>query len=247
MVKARVGFAVLIALGYEFVYQRLKSKLRPANEVVMSYPPTPDNHPQQYTLAPEQLSFFHENGFVVVRNALDHEQVAFLKAASETLGGSVPGPYSRFMNNPWQLQPGFLDFLTWGPSGAIASALMGSDTVRLVLDYSITMDVGAPGAPWHADMMHITDESPEVSLWYSLTNVTLQDGGGIRVSKNSHRLRESTTSKSKCFWRVDKTKEIALTLSEEERKACEEVHRRNAIDFELQAGDLVCLPYPHDV
>jgi hypothetical protein len=85
-------------------------------------------------------------------------------------------------------------------------------------------------------MMHITDESPEVSLWYTLTDVTLQDGGGITVSKNSHLLFKDSVTK--CFWRVDKTKDMA-SLSKEEQHACEEEHVRNSVDFELKAGDLV--------
>ncbi|GMH58954.1 hypothetical protein TrLO_g798 [Triparma laevis f. longispina] len=90
------------------------------------------------------------------------------------------------MNNPWRLQPGLLDFLSFSPSGSIASKLMRGDSVRLVLDYMITMrEDGAKGSPFHSDMMHISDDSPEVSFWYSLSKVTVERGGGIAVIPNN--------------------------------------------------------------
>jgi hypothetical protein len=143
-----VVFVALAAVAFEVLHQGIRSKMRPGNDSHVYYPPTADGLPQHFILSDIQKSFFQDNGYVVVRGALDSWQVEILKNASDSLDGSVPGPYSWFMNNPSQIQRGFLDFLTWGPSAKIASALMRSDTVRLVLDYSIYMDIGASGAPW---------------------------------------------------------------------------------------------------
>lgn len=52
------------------------------------------------------------------------------------------------MNNPWRVQRGLLDFLSYGPTASIASQLLKSRTVRLVLDYMITMEPdGSAGSP----------------------------------------------------------------------------------------------------
>ena len=99
---------------------------------------------------------FRDHGYVIIRNALDPHTVDFLRNVSTSFGTSVPGPYSSFMNNPWRMQEGLLDFLSYGPTGSLAAKLMKVDSVRLVLDYMITMlDDGAKGSPFHADMMHI--------------------------------------------------------------------------------------------
>ncbi|GMH99970.1 hypothetical protein TrVE_jg4700 [Triparma verrucosa] len=184
---------------------------------------------------------FRDHGYVIIRNALDPHTVDFLRNVSTSFGTSVPGPYSSFMNNPWRMQEGLLDFLSYGPTGSLAAKLMKVDSVRLVLDYMITMlDDGAKGSPFHADMMHISDESPEVSFWYSLSKVTVEGGGGIAVIPSSHKWRTSSSPSDRlCHWRVDKSTEIYNTLTPSEISYCSDRFDSEKVTLSLERGDAV--------
>ena len=148
-------FALLFAFLFERVYQKFRQRLRPPPLFSPKFSPS-TSYDVQSMLDSTSKAHFRDHGYVIIRNALDPHTVDFLRNVSTSFGTSVPGPYSSFMNNPWRMQEGLLDFLSYGPTGSLAAKLMGVDSVRLVLDYMITMsDDGAKGSPFHADMMHI--------------------------------------------------------------------------------------------
>jgi hypothetical protein len=98
---------------------------------------------------------------------------------------------------------------------------------------------GALGSPWHSDMMHITDESPEVSLWYSLTKTTVKGGGGIAVAVGSHKWYDPEHPNNKCFWRVDKTTHIYNTLTQDDIDACNVLLESLRYNIETEPGDVI--------
>ncbi len=234
-----VMIALILAFFYERVYQRFRIQLRAPPTYQPEYNSTGMN--QFLQLNKEQLEFYDTNGYVIIKNGVNKEGVDFLRDVAESFTFSVPGPYSGFINNPWRMQPGLLDFLHYSPAAGIVAQLLRAPSVRLVLDYLITMKPdGAKGSPFHADMMHITDDSPEISLWISLSEISVEGGGGVAVLPGSHKWRNSEDENlRKCFWRVDKTTEVMTTLSAEEIATCKAHFEEIKISVALGRGDII--------
>lgn len=257
---------IFVVLGFftEVIFQGFKKKIRPPPLWVNQYVPSSfsegwndtrsssssssyfDGLPpaQEFKLSATDISFFRDNGYVVVRGAVSPDQVSLLKSASGSFGNAtVPGPYSKFLNNPWRVQRGLLDFVSFGPVGHIASQLLSSSSVRLILDYLIQMDNdGAKGSPWHADMLHVTDDTPAVQFWIAMTNISSKSGGGITVAPGSHLWKGSDTSETDanpCFWRVDRTAEAYARLGPEAIKECEAKLDSMSVPLDINAGDAV--------
>jgi ectoine hydroxylase-related dioxygenase (phytanoyl-CoA dioxygenase family) len=161
---------------------------------------------EQYKLTPEQVAFYHENGYVSGIRFLSDEQVA---ALNDELKGLIdpahPGNHlfheynSNESGNPdtilfhalgaWRVTNAFHDVL-WNPAFVMAaSQLLGDNGVRFWHDqlfYKPALHGGV--VAWHQDYSYWTRTIPmqHLTCWMGLDDTTIENGCLYYVPK-SHR------------------------------------------------------------
>ncbi|MCD9189226.1 MAG: phytanoyl-CoA dioxygenase family protein [Pyrinomonadaceae bacterium] len=154
-------------------------------------------------LLPEQIVFFRENGFLILRGLLEPEDVNNMKeAVLRIIDGFDDGIRSRSnvqrlknrvtvqIQQLYQANPLIAEFIKHPKLGEIASVLM-NDTpeVRLWHDQVIykPAKTGGPVA-WHQDYFYWqhTDAPDMVTAWCALSEVT-EENGCMYVVPGSHR------------------------------------------------------------
>ena len=144
----------------------------------------------------EQVSFFHENGFLTGIKMLDEKQIEFLRTElSEIADVNHPAHklyyefHSNESNDPstilfhalgaWRIGQGFHDVL-WNPRFLIAaSQLLGNVPVRFWHDQLFWKPAKKGGVvAWHQDYSYWTRTKPVAHLtcWCALDDATKQNG-----------------------------------------------------------------------
>ena len=140
---------------------------------------------------------FQADGAVLVRGLLDEAWISSLRDAMADILQRAYDPAERMGVQPgrtvqsdgmWRDQEAFRRFLFESPLGAVAGAVMRSETVRLYEDLMLYREAGADGsASWHRDATYWPLRGEQLSsIWLSLEPVT-HDTGAFRVAAGSHR------------------------------------------------------------
>jgi ectoine hydroxylase-related dioxygenase (phytanoyl-CoA dioxygenase family) len=198
----------------------------------------------RYRLTPEQVEFFHENGYCAGIPMLDSEQVARLRAELADLtdpaypGNSLFHEYhSNESRNPdtvlfhalgaWRIKPAFHDVL-WNPAFVMPASQLLDGPVRFWHDQLFCKPAHHGGVvAWHQDYSYWTRTQPmqHLTCWIALDDST-RDNGCVQYIPGSHRWPLLPITGL-----AGNMDEIQTVLSEEQRR------QFRPVAIELKAGE----------
>ena len=149
----------------------------------------------QYRLSPEQVAFFHTNGYLPKIRILTSEQVEFLRSElAELMQPEHPGRelwyeyHSNESGDPnnvlfhalgaWRLRPGLHDIL-WSPAFVMAASQLLGGSVRFWHDQLFCKPARHGGVvAWHQDYSYWTRTKPmnHLTCWIGLDKSTVDNG-----------------------------------------------------------------------
>ncbi len=169
----------------------------------MSTPPAPFaqelNDP--FPLTQQQISCFHENGYLKLKHVLSpellegyrrviHERVADL--SRDALPIDQRDTYGKaFLQimNLWAESPEVKEFVFGKRLARIAAELVGATGVRIYHDQALYKEAGGGITPWHADQYYWPVNSDRtITAWVPL-QATPREMGPLIFSEKSHRLQ----------------------------------------------------------
>lgn len=151
---------------------------------------------EKYRLSDEQISFFHENGYLSNVRLLDENQTDRLLEELDAIKDPTHPGHSLFYEfhsneskNPdavlfhslghWRITAGFHDVL-WNPAFVVAaSQLLGNHAVRFWHDQLFCKPAHhGGGVAWHQDYSYWTRTVPlqHLTCWVGLDDVTRENG-----------------------------------------------------------------------
>jgi ectoine hydroxylase-related dioxygenase (phytanoyl-CoA dioxygenase family) len=161
---------------------------------------------EKYKLSPEQVAFFHENGYLAnVKLIEDHQIEQLRRELDEIKEPAHPKNYlfhefhtneSKDVNSVlfhslghWRIAPAFHDVL-WNPAFVVAaSQLLGNQAVRFWHDQLFYKPAQHGGVvAWHQDYSYWTRTKPmqHLTCWVGLDDATKENGCLYYIPK-SHR------------------------------------------------------------
>lgn len=158
-----------------------------------------------YRLTDQQVSFFHEHGYLQGVRILDDKQVEVLRAELEDFfaaGHAGEELWYEYHSNEsadpdqvlfhalgsWRLRPGFHDLL-WNPRFTMAASQLLDGAVRFWHDQLFCKPAKHGGVvAWHQDYSYWTRTAPMAHLtcWIGLDDSTV-DNGSVHYIPGSHR------------------------------------------------------------
>jgi ectoine hydroxylase-related dioxygenase (phytanoyl-CoA dioxygenase family) len=159
----------------------------------------------RYRLSPEQVRFFHDNGYVAGIRILDDAQVDTLQAELRDLFDPrhpANGLFHEFHTNEspdpsrilfhalgaWRIRPGFHDLL-WHPAVTVSASQLLDGPVRFWHDQLFCKPAHHGGVvAWHQDYSYWTRTEPmqHLTCWIALDDAT-RANGCLHYLPGSHR------------------------------------------------------------
>ncbi|MCW8132634.1 MAG: phytanoyl-CoA dioxygenase family protein [Planctomycetota bacterium] len=162
-------------------------------------------------LTPEQKRQFYDEGYLIVRNALDSDTVARLVEAGDRLCASdrlenrqrnADGLFDGF-RNVVALDRAFEPLLTWHATVPLIAQLFGP-RIHLATSHLIYKHPDPPGTPatkrcpgWHRDIMHTPEDlghafipRMEMKCAYYLTDLSEPNSGATLLAPGSNHAKE---------------------------------------------------------
>ena len=154
-----------------------------------------------FPLTQQQISSFHENGYLKLKHVLSpelleqyrrviHERVADL--SRDALPIDQRDTYGKaFLQimNLWTESPEVKEFVFGKRLARIAAELIGATGVRIYHDQALYKEAGGGITPWHADQYYWPVGSDRtVTAWVPL-QATPREMGPLIFSEKSHRLQ----------------------------------------------------------
>ena len=152
-------------------------------------------------LAPEQINSYTENGFIIIEDFLNQEElekwrVAVMEAVEERKGQKMPGKSIKvgeddginvdadyFKNvfdqllNLWQTNDTVRELMLDNRIGKLAADLSGADGIRIWHDQALIKRPWANPTSWHLDTPFWSFFNRKaLSIWVALDDVTLENG-----------------------------------------------------------------------
>jgi ectoine hydroxylase-related dioxygenase (phytanoyl-CoA dioxygenase family) len=153
------------------------------------------------SITPEHIASYHDNGFLVIENFLDPEELAFWRlavdeAVLERNGVKIPGTNIRmedddgsntemdyFANvfdqllNLWQTNDKVRKLMLDNRLGKLASTLAGVNGVRIWHDQALIKRPWANPTSWHLDTPFWSfSDRRALSIWIALDDATVENG-----------------------------------------------------------------------
>ena len=203
-------------------------------------------------LAPEQVAFFHDQGYLILRQAARPERVARLRAITEQHLDETVAPVEYEAQVPYPNAPSSLEapgghtvrrllkawdrheeFQQWGAHPdlvRIIAGLFGTEELCLVRNHHNCVMTKNPqyssATLWHQDIRYWSFESPNlINAWLALGEETAHNGC-MRVIPGSHKVDwEPERFDELKFFRPDREDNRAL------------IHQ--ALRAEMKAGDVL--------
>ncbi len=142
-----------------------------------------------YRLAPAQIQFYRDNGFVKLKNVLSPEVIEFyrheiskkvLELNTQHLPLEQRTVYDKaFLQimNLWTKSETVKQLVMGKRLGRIAAELMGVKGVRIYHDQALYKEPGGGITPWHADQYYWpVDSDRTVTAWIPLQEIPLKLG-----------------------------------------------------------------------
>jgi phytanoyl-CoA hydroxylase len=144
-------------------------------------------------LTPDEIASYRDNGFLVVDELLDGDELAEWQGAVQDAvanrttrlpGGDVEaegleGDDSVYVQrlNLWKTSPPLGALLRDPRIGALAAQLEGVDSIRLYHDQALIKEPCSGPTPWHQDNPYFSFTSEHcISIWVALADATLENG-----------------------------------------------------------------------
>ncbi len=136
-------------------------------------------------LSDSDIADFRRDGALVVRQLLDAEELALLRAGIEA-NLAAPSARSKIASRPddpgrffedfcnWQVNPQYQQLVFGSPLACLAQRLMGSQSVRLYHDHLLVKEPGTrQRTNWHQDQPYYNIEGKQnVSMWIPVDPVS---------------------------------------------------------------------------
>lgn len=152
-------------------------------------------------LAPEQIDFYRENGYIIIEDFLNPEELenwrtSVTEAVEERKGQKIPGKSIKqgeddginidadyFKNvfdqllNLWQTNNKVKKLMLDERIGKLATELSGADGIRIWHDQALIKRPWANPTSWHLDTPFWSFSNRKaLSIWVALDDVTLENG-----------------------------------------------------------------------
>ncbi len=154
-----------------------------------------------FTVTPEQVRFYEENGYIKLKQVLSpellehyrgiiHDRVAELSADALPLEQRTTyGKAFLQIMNLWAESAEVREFVFGKRLGRIAAELMRVSGVRIYHDQALYKEPGGGITPWHADQYYWpVDSEKTITAWIPLQE-TPSELGPLAFSEGSHRLQ----------------------------------------------------------
>jgi len=205
-----------------------------------------DWHKLPNGLNESQVKFFHDNGFIVVENALPMEDVLALREEAVQICRGDLGTYSGWVGphegqSPDQIMRQYLCIHFPHKIGPVCKSTIGHPVIVDVLSKSVSPDIkamqsmlfikaaGKPGQAWHQDEDYIpTRDRSLTGAWIAMDDATLQNGC-LWVIPGSH--------KPGVLWPQEYHQKPEFDCAEESVNF--PYHDEDAIPVEVKAGAIV--------
>lgn len=151
-----------------------------------------------YTLTPEQIDAYRQNGHALLRSVCSPEEIAVYRRVlvdaadrynTETRPLAERDTYGKaFLQimNLWENDEAVRRFTLARRFGKIAADLMGVDAVRLYHDQALFKEPGGGHTPWHQDQYYWPlDTNHTVTMWMPLVDAT-EGMGTMTFASRSH-------------------------------------------------------------
>lgn len=147
-------------------------------------------------LTAEEIQRYHDDGVVMIKNAIDPNWLRLIEAGIEKARGdlSVQG---RFMSRKtagyqmdtflWKRVDELRDAIYYGPFAHWAQQLMGSKEVRFFYDQMFVKEPGtnAP-TPWHQDLSFWPIRGEQITSFWIPMDVVTRESSGLMYVRGSH-------------------------------------------------------------
>lgn len=154
-----------------------------------------------FALAPEQVSFYAENGYIKLKDVLppellEHYRGVISERVAELSAGTLPleqrttyGKAFLQIMNLWTKSDEVKEFVFGKRLARIATELMGATGVRIYHDQALYKEAGGGITPWHADQYYWPVSSDKmVTAWVPL-QATPREMGPLAFCEKSHRFQ----------------------------------------------------------
>lgn len=160
-----------------------------------------------FSLSPEQINFFRENGFIKLKQALSPEVIHYM---NETISTEVVRLNTQYLPieqrdtygkaflqimNIWTRSATVKEIVFSKRLAKIATDLMGVKGVRMYHDQALFKEPGGGHTPWHADQYYwpLSNDNT-ITAWIPLQETGLELGP-LEFSAKSQQLQEGRTLK----------------------------------------------------
>lgn len=149
------------------------------------------------TLSPEEIQRYHDDGVVMIRQAIDPNWLRLVEAGVERARGDM-SLQGRFMSRKtagyqmdtflWKHVDEIRDAIYYGPFAHWAQQLLGAREVRFFYDQMFVKEPGTDApTPWHQDLSFWPIRGEQItSFWIPLDPVT-RESSGLMYVRGSHR------------------------------------------------------------
>ncbi len=145
-------------------------------------------------LTSAQISFYRENGFLIIEDFLDKAELDIWRAAVDEAvslreNSVLPDGFLQIENEPekesvfqqrinlWMDHDAVREIMLDGRLGKMAADLAGVDGIRIWHDQALIKLPWASPTAWHQDNTKWSFESEHsISIWVALDDVTIQNG-----------------------------------------------------------------------
>ena len=154
-----------------------------------------------FTLTPEQIAFYEENGYIKLKHVLspellEHYRQAIHDRVAELSADALPmeqrttyGKAFLQIMNLWRESAEVKEFVFGKRLARIAAELMGATGVRIYHDQALYKEAGGGITPWHADQYYWPVNSEKtITAWVPLQATPLEMGP-LAFCEKSHRFQ----------------------------------------------------------
>jgi ectoine hydroxylase-related dioxygenase (phytanoyl-CoA dioxygenase family) len=156
----------------------------------------------EYTLAPDQIAFFRENGYIHLKHVLTAEFLQPYRSeiiakvrelSTETLPLNERDTYGKaFLQvmNLWRSSEIVRQFVFGKTLARVAAELLEVRGIRLYHDQALFKEVGGGITPWHADQHYWPlSRDRAITAWVPMVEISLPMGP-LSFCPGSHRFHE---------------------------------------------------------
>ena len=158
------------------------------------------NLDSDYPLTPEQIAFYQDKGYILLRGVASADEAAAYRTIITDITNEFAKSYKPMserdtygkafiqLGNIWEKNDAVKKYVVARRFAKIAAELMGVDGVRLYHDQALYKEPGGGFTPWHQDQQYWPLDGVKcVTLWMPLVDAS-EDMGTMRFAAGSQQL-----------------------------------------------------------